>query len=238
MSSFVEGKLALRQLFDCPSCNSPYDEHSVFFLSLSIEEQERLIQINLQKQVEANQQSMRHCPDEQCKLGVIRLAASQQKTGTCEECLREYCLSCMLPAHPGKCADTGASLLRKQFNFKECPKCKRVIERVAGCPHMKCPCGKEFCYNCLGDWQEFAHQCPEGNSDAENARRREREEAERVEAQRRREKRQREEEQARVERERQRREEERREAERREVRERERREQQKLREKMERQIER
>ena len=131
--------------------------------------------------------------------------------------------------------------MRKEFNFKECPRCKRVIERVAGCPHMKCPCGKEFCYNCLGDWQEFAHQCPEGNSDAENARRREREEAERVEAQRRRERRQREEEQARVERERrerQRREEERREAERREAKERERREQQKLRERMERQIER
>ena len=64
ISSFVEGKLAMNQLFHCPSCKAHYDENSVFFLSLNIEEQEKLIQINLQKQVEVNQKTMRHCPDE------------------------------------------------------------------------------------------------------------------------------------------------------------------------------
>ena len=157
ISTFVEGKLKMHQLFDCPSCNSPYDQNSVFFLSLSLQEQEKLAIINLRKQLESNP-NLRECPNEKCKLGVIP-ASPKQKTGICRECLKEYCLSCMLPVHAGKCASTGASLLRQKFNFKECPKCKRIIERIAGCPHITCPCGKQFCYNCLGNWNGYGHRC-------------------------------------------------------------------------------
>ena len=89
-SSFVEEKLKMHQLFDCPSCRSPCDENSVFFFSLNVEEQEKLIQINLRKQVEKNQKTIRHCPDQKCPLGIIRLANQKQKKGTCEECLKEY----------------------------------------------------------------------------------------------------------------------------------------------------
>jgi hypothetical protein len=33
-------------------------------------------------------------------------------------------------------------------NFKQCPKCKRWIEKNQGCDHMTCKCGCEFCYRC------------------------------------------------------------------------------------------
>ena len=145
-------------MFDCPSCNSPYDETSVFFLNLSGQEQEKLVLINLRKQVE-NNPNLRECPNEKCKLGVIP-TSPKQKTGVCRECSKKYCLGCMLPTHLGKCPSTVASFLREKFNFKECPRCKRIIEKIAGCPHITCPCGKEFCYHCLGDWVSFGHRFP------------------------------------------------------------------------------
>ena len=72
ISEYVEGKLKMHDLFNCPACNEPYDDNSVFFLSLSIQEQEKLIRINLHKQIDASNR-LKQCPDEKCKLGVIRL---------------------------------------------------------------------------------------------------------------------------------------------------------------------
>ena len=56
---------------------------------------------------------MRICPDEKCEEGVIIVKDRLQKSGKCEECNKNYCLSCMLPAHSGKCADFGASFIKK-----------------------------------------------------------------------------------------------------------------------------
>src|SRR5207244_347985 len=40
---------------------------------------------------------------------------------------------------------------------KNCPGCHKPIEKNAGCIHMTCKhegCKKEFCWNCLGDWEK------------------------------------------------------------------------------------
>lgn len=44
-------------------------------------------------------------------------------------------------------------------NTKQCPKCRRPIEKNGGCMHMTCQkasggCGYEFCWLCRGDWKE------------------------------------------------------------------------------------
>ena len=152
ISVYVEGKLKLLEQFNCPSCSLPFDDNCIFLQELSVEEQEKLISINLRKQINSSNDKLRECPDEKCKLGVIRVRNDKQRTGTCEECYKQYCIRCMLPAHKGECANISTDLLQKKFNFKECPKCKRIIERISGCPHITCLCGKDFCYICLGDW--------------------------------------------------------------------------------------
>uniref|UniRef100_A0A0M3HJ54 RBR-type E3 ubiquitin transferase n=1 Tax=Ascaris lumbricoides TaxID=6252 RepID=A0A0M3HJ54_ASCLU len=40
---------------------------------------------------------------------------------------------------------------------KQCPSCKNFCQRSAGCDHMHCPCGTEFCYRCGGLWLENEH---------------------------------------------------------------------------------
>ncbi|KAL9165230.1 hypothetical protein ABFS82_06G157500 [Erythranthe guttata] len=43
---------------------------------------------------------------------------------------------------------------------KQCPKCRKKIEKNEGCDHMTCPrpCGYEFCWLCLSPWK-FLHFC-------------------------------------------------------------------------------
>lgn len=34
--------------------------------------------------------------------------------------------------------------------IKQCPHCSFWVERTLGCDHMKCRCGRDFCYKCGG----------------------------------------------------------------------------------------
>lgn len=46
------------------------------------------------------------------------------------------------------------------INGKFCPKCKSFIEKNGGCPHMRCFCGFEFCWNCYeGYIPTINHNC-------------------------------------------------------------------------------
>lgn len=36
------------------------------------------------------------------------------------------------------------------MKFKQCPFCRFWVEKTEGCDHMRCRCGKEFCYKCGG----------------------------------------------------------------------------------------
>ena len=37
--------------------------------------------------------------------------------------------------------------------FKNCPNCKKIVERTSGCHHMTCVCGYEFCYLCEREYK-------------------------------------------------------------------------------------
>lgn len=77
----------------------------------------------------------------------------------CEKCRKHYCLKCKCEYHKNlTCIQytrnrvTNPDEIFIQFamgkKFKQCPGCKRWIEKNEGCLHMKCLCGFDFCYEC------------------------------------------------------------------------------------------
>ncbi|KAJ0476775.1 putative transcription factor C2H2 family [Helianthus annuus] len=43
--------------------------------------------------------------------------------------------------------------------WRQCIKCKHMIELAAGCYHMTCRCGYEFCYTCGAEWKDKKATC-------------------------------------------------------------------------------
>jgi len=85
---------------------------------------------------------------------------------TCGFCNEEFCFICRRSRHtPATCSEVqrweaqidhdSASTSCVISTTKGCPKCHRRIEKNKGCLHMTCrnPCGYEFCWNCLGPWE-------------------------------------------------------------------------------------
>jgi len=81
----------------------------------------------------------------------------------CQTCKKRYCLRCQVTYHAGStCEDYRkwakengkAEELFSDFvvgaKFKMCPGCKKWVEKTAGCDHIRCRCGFEFCYKCGG----------------------------------------------------------------------------------------
>lgn len=69
----------------------------------------------------------------------------------CPSCTADICIRCEQPAHEGACdlstkAEEAAMLAR--FKIKQCPRCRRSIKKMHGCPHMACICGAHFCWYC------------------------------------------------------------------------------------------
>lgn len=53
-----------------------------------------------------------------------------------------------------------------QCDWKQCPHCRRVIDRSDGCDHMTCPCGTVFCWGCLHIFEDYNNpDCPCYNED-------------------------------------------------------------------------
>ena len=50
-----------------------------------------------------------------------------------------------------------AAFLEEVFNFRQCEKCKHVVEKREGCNLMKCRCGYNFCYLCGDERRSYNH---------------------------------------------------------------------------------
>ena len=100
-----------------------------------------------------------YCSTPKCST-FIPPASIKGDTGTCTKCAADTCRYCKKPSHSGICTEDkeGQTLrdLAKQKGWKECPKCKRFVERNTGCLHMTCKCLTEFCYSC----GRLYSQCP------------------------------------------------------------------------------
>lgn len=106
----------------------------------------------------------RFCPSPDCP-AVYQVAGPEtwveQSPFVCGACFVETCRKCHLEYHPLiSCEryrefkeDPDASLVQwrkgKDDNVKNCPVCSYVIEKVEGCNHLECKCGKHLCWVCL-----------------------------------------------------------------------------------------
>ncbi|KXZ48564.1 hypothetical protein GPECTOR_26g467 [Gonium pectorale] len=106
------------------------------------------------------------CPHKDCSMPLQRPDQDDMPAAgpiACPACNRAFCLRCLIPGwhHGYTCADfqklpahlrsaEDAAMLQysARQQWKQCPHCKQMVERSEGCNHMKCRCGREFCYAC------------------------------------------------------------------------------------------
>ena len=108
------------------------------------------------------------CPNPKCDK-IIKLPGHGMFDIKCD-CGKVFCFKCLRDTHrPCDCfmmdiwekghkvdAESGNELWLL-MNTKQCPNCKKHIEKNQGCNHMTCRreaggCGYEFCWICLGEW--------------------------------------------------------------------------------------
>lgn len=70
----------------------------------------------------------------------------------CNECGKRFCSQCLLEPHEGKCDDEEINFFKNNLHYRQCQKCKVIIEKNQGCNHMTCRCGYQFCYVCGDRW--------------------------------------------------------------------------------------
>jgi len=92
------------------------------------------------------------CSNTVCEIGVVNDGGGG--FGKCQHCDTLTCISCGEASHPGvSCEDTVDAKFKSYMHdkkFKQCPKCRFVVEKRDGCVAMHCRCGLIFCYQCCG----------------------------------------------------------------------------------------
>ena len=140
----------------------------------------KLENMSLNRLSETNPDEVSFCPTPGCSymcfydINVFHL--------DCPLCKKSYCLKCKTEWHENlTCKEyqdekkyeenmtEEDKLNEKKFNeyvkgnkCKQCPKCKRWVEKNRGCDHITCPCGTHFCYRCgeLRDSNDpYKHRC-------------------------------------------------------------------------------
>jgi len=116
------------------------------------------------------------CPTPDCGI-CVRVLGHSMKEIECE-CRQVFCFSCGNEGHrPCDCQMVQKWNKKNQSesenvkwlvaNTKQCPSCRKYIEKNQGCNHMTCRkeaggCSYEFCWVCLGDWKSHGnnyYQC-------------------------------------------------------------------------------
>ncbi|XP_076886420.1 E3 ubiquitin-protein ligase RSL1-like isoform X2 [Bidens hawaiensis] len=120
-----------------------------------------------------------NCPYPKCsalmsKTEALKLPRLIDEVGaiTCYKCHGNFCINCRVPWHNDmNCAEykrRNPTLIVEESKLKslaarnlwrQCVKCKHMIELAAGCYHMTCRCGYEFCYTCGAEWKNKKATC-------------------------------------------------------------------------------
>ncbi|CAE7052695.1 unnamed protein product [Rhizoctonia solani] len=104
------------------------------------------------------------CQNPQCGRGQVYQQGGASPIVICQYCQSAACFTHRVPWHNGMtCEDYDLVIQRIQASedyigahTKQCPSCRRPIEKLSGCDHMTCHrpggCGHEFCWICLADY--------------------------------------------------------------------------------------
>ncbi|CAK67458.1 unnamed protein product (macronuclear) [Paramecium tetraurelia] len=88
------------------------------------------------------------CPTENCK-GVYEIEGPIQ---VCMICQNLFCTRCRRLYHEGICGEESFINAVQEARYRQCSQCQRWIEKTAGCNHITCKCGFQFCYLCGTVW--------------------------------------------------------------------------------------
>ena len=128
----------------------------------------KLEKISLNHLAENNSEEITYCPTPGCNY--MCFYNKNEYHLNCPLCKKSYCLKCKTEWHTNKtCQEYQSEKSKtendikfeeyvKGNNFKQCPNCKRWVEKTIGCNHIKCRCGTHFCYNC-GKLMDDKHFC-------------------------------------------------------------------------------
>ncbi|CAD8143786.1 unnamed protein product [Paramecium octaurelia] len=88
------------------------------------------------------------CPTENCK-GIYEIEGPIQ---VCMICQNLFCTRCRRLYHEGVCGEQSFINAAQEARYRQCSQCQRWIEKTAGCNHITCKCGFQFCYLCGAVW--------------------------------------------------------------------------------------
>lgn len=133
---------------------------------LSADKLEDLFRASLGAFVASSAGTYRYCPTPDCP-SVYRNASSDPYSDSlfsCGACYVDTCTKCHMEYHSGLTCEKyqeykkDPDLSLKEWtsgkeNVKRCPVCGYTIEKVDGCNHVECKCGKHICWACLDVYQ-------------------------------------------------------------------------------------
>ncbi len=107
--------------------------------------------------VQRHPDELRFCPTPDC--GYVYRVTTSASTHTCPNCLQATCSACHGAHVNMTCAEykdiqsgryAAFQKLKAEIGIKDCPKCKTLIEKLAGCNHITCVgCNIHICWVCL-----------------------------------------------------------------------------------------
>lgn len=110
-------------------------------------------------EVEFSTNDRTYCANVQCGKFILP-AHIKGETAECDKCNTSTCVHCKNAVHHGDCpadpAIQATFALGESEGWRQCYRCKRLIELNRGCYHMTCICRAEFCYLCGVEWKK----CP------------------------------------------------------------------------------
>ncbi|CAD8065840.1 unnamed protein product [Paramecium primaurelia] len=162
--SIREQKVQLK-FYACPLCNTQIVDNkwiqNVVSQDLYSQYCELLIKQNLIEYL-VDDEILVGCKNQQCSYQfMIWKHADNQK---CPVCKQQHCRKCNNDHQIGISCEQGQNLRevsyiekKKKLHISRCPKCKVLVEKIAGCNFMTCKCGTYFCYQCDQQLQKEDH---------------------------------------------------------------------------------